>query len=124
MQSFRSDQCVLYCPLQEHVALTERTFLVGQSKVSWWMYLLSLTSDRKMRLLFKELFLGHSGCLPSEDKPLSVSVYCCEMQWHSSTDFSSSRSSRTVFVTAEAPFSTSLPGLAASGEHLCFGLEP
>lgn len=50
---------------------------------------------------------------------MSVGVDCHEMQWRSSTDFSGSRSIPVVFVTAEAPFSTSLPGLAASGEHLC-----
>lgn len=82
------------------------------------MQLLSLRSDREVRPLFRELFLGHSGCLPTEDKPLSVSLYRHEMQWRSSAAFNSSRSSPIMFITAEAPFSTSLPRLAASGEHL------
>lgn len=56
--------------------------------------------------------------MPAEDKPLSVSVYCHEMQWRSSADFNSSRSNPVEFRTAEAPFSASLPSLAASGEHL------
>lgn len=73
-QSFGSDLSVLYCPGWEHLASTEKMSLVGQSKVSWWMHLLSLRSDWKVRPLSRELVLRHSGCLPADDKPLSVSI--------------------------------------------------
>lgn len=40
------------------------------------------------------------------------------MQCGPSADFNSSRSSPVTFITAEAPFSTSLLSLAASDKHL------
>lgn len=73
-QPLRSHLCVLCCPAWEHLALTGRASLAGHSKTNWWMRFLNLRSDRKMRPHFIEFFLGHCGCLPAEDKPLSVST--------------------------------------------------
>lgn len=111
--------CVSYCPVHEHLALAERTSLVGQGKVSWWWCISWAWEGIRRGGHFSEsFFLGHSGCLPAEDKALSVSAYCHKMQCSPSADFNSSRSSPVTFVTAEAPFSTSLLSLAASGKHL------
>lgn len=73
-QPFRSHPCVLCCPAWEHLALTERASPVGRSKATWWMHFPSLRSGRKMMPRFIELVLGHCGCLPAEDEPLSVST--------------------------------------------------
>lgn len=73
-QPLRSPLCVLCCPVWQHLALTGRASPAGHSKTNWWMHFLSLRSDRNMRGYFTELILGNCGCLPAEDKPLSVST--------------------------------------------------